>query len=292
MTKIAIVFATVGLLFGAAYAAESEKEVTITAKPQVPEQTIKIELEVPDIKVDIPPVKIEPATSQVDVGTVITQVEGYYDHALNRIFNTIILWSAFIGIIVTLAGVGVTVALWFFGKREKKRQTDFNKITAELRDTQEALGIQISNHGLLKSRVEKEISDLEVLKVRLEEQEKALDKSNDFMVDALIKAFSNIGALHIENTKYAFAVENGMMAIQLYAYNPKKNNESGIDAILSGITGMLSGQQSKEEVIRLFKEEEKLALADYEKMKENNVPRMIIEKYEKIMSKAGIDYKK
>ncbi len=164
MKKIAIVFAIVGLLFGVACAAESEKEVTIIAKPQVPEQTIKIELEVPDIKVDIPPVKIEPATSQVDVGTVITQVEGYYNNALNRIFNTITLWFAFIG-------VGVTVVLWYLGKREKKRQTDFNKNTAELRDLQKIVGIQISKHGLLEGRVEKQLSDLEDLKVRLEESE-------------------------------------------------------------------------------------------------------------------------
>lgn len=284
MKKIAIVFAIVGLLFGVACAAESEKEVTIIAKPQVPEQTIKIELEVPDIKIDIPPVKIEPATSQVDVGTVITQVEGYYNNALNRIFNTITLWFAFIG-------VGVTVVLWYLGKREKKRQTDFNMITAEHRDTQKVVGIQISKHVILEGRVEKEISDLEDHKVRLEEQEKALDETNDFMVDALIKTFSNIGALHIENAKYAFAVENGMMAIRLYAYNPKKDFESGIDAMLSGIIGWLAMSDTKDEIIKLLKEKEELMMADYAKMKENKASPLIIEKYEKVMSKAGIDCK-
>lgn len=177
MKKIAIVFAIVGLLFGVACAAESEKEVTITAKPQVPEQTIKIELSVPDVKVvipdinvnvpnvkvEIPPVKIEPATSQVDVGTVITQVEGYYDNAYTKIDQSMSRWVNIWGIIIG----GVAIFVTIYGViipivNEKQRKTDFTKIEDGYAETTKQL-------EQLEGRVEKQISDFENLKVRLEE---------------------------------------------------------------------------------------------------------------------------
>ncbi len=119
------------IIAGVIQASEVEK-ATVIVKPQVSEQVIKIEFEVPEVKVEIPPIKIEQATGQVDVGTIITQVEGYYSNALNNIFNMLALWLA-------VATFIVAIVLWYLGNREKKRETDFNKIRKDNENTQKLL---------------------------------------------------------------------------------------------------------------------------------------------------------
>lgn len=155
--------------------------------------------------------------------------------------------------------------------------------------------VEISGLGIkLRTRkLDKKIIELEELEGRLKKQEEELNNLSDYMIHALITAFRDIGALHIENQKYVFAADIAMMAIQLYAYNPKDCDKKTVDAILSGMIGLLSeGTPSKGPIADLLKSKKSLVLSDYDKMKENKADCEIIKKYEKVMSKAGIEFKK
>jgi len=154
--------------------------------------------------------------------------------------------------------------------------------------------VEISGLGIkLKTRkLDKKIIELEDLKNELEKQRKQLEKTSDYMINAFAKAFIGIGALHIKNQDFGMAVEVAMNVVQLYAYNPKESIRSSADAVLSGISGWLSSDAVKTEIAVLLKEKELLVLSDYTKMKENDAPDEIIKKYEKIMEKVGIEYRK
>jgi len=147
------------IVAGVVQAADPNNIVIITNKSRVSEQVIKIELEVPDVKVTVSPVKIEPVTSQVDVGTIITQVEGYYDNAYTKIDENMSRWVAIWGTIIA----GVTIVVTVFGFiipiiNEKQRKTDFGNIQKDHENTRKLLGIQQAKLVNLEAALKAEIS--------------------------------------------------------------------------------------------------------------------------------------
>lgn len=152
---------------------------------------------------------------------------------------------------------------------------------------------RITGPGIeLVTRVDNKIKELEEIENNLKNQEKELTHISDYMTHAFITAFRDIGVLHIQNQQYTFAVDVAMVAVQLYSYNPKESSSRTIEAILSGMIGWLSeGRASREPIIELLKEKQQLILSDYAKMNKNNAPEEIIRKYEKVMEKAGIEFK-
>jgi len=155
--------------------------------------------------------------------------------------------------------------------------------------------VEISGLGIkLRTRkLDKKFIELEALETRLAKQEAKLNKASDYMAYAFITAFRDIGVMHLKNKEYVFAADVVMMAVQIYAYNPKERSKGSVDAILSAMTGWLSeGTSTKEPLAAFLKEKEELILSDYGRLKKNEAHEEIIQKYERMMSKAGIDFKK
>ena len=152
--------------------------------------------------------------------------------------------------------------------------------------------VEISGLGikLTTRKLDKKIVQLEELEGRLAKQEKTLDEASNYMIFALITAFRDIGVLHINNQHYVFAADVVMMAVQLYAYNPKEQYQASVDAILSGMTRWVSeGSPSRGPLTDFLRKKESLVRSDYDKLKKNGAPSAIQEKYRRIMSQAGID---
>lgn len=127
--------------------------------------------------------------------------------------------------------------------------------------------------------------------IELEQLEYRLNETNEYMVSALIAAFRHIGFFHITNERIKDAGRVVFEAIRLYAHNPSPKIEDGFLSMLGALSRWISdGKDSKEPLISLLKKNEKIVLSDYNKMKENDAPSVVTEKYEEIMTKANIDW--
>lgn len=147
-------------------------------------------------------------------------------------------------------------------------------------------------------KAENKIAELTELEERLTKQEenleqekKSLNEISDHLVDAIVDANTGIGGLFLELGKDAIAIDTAMKGINYYAHRPLDMSKNRVDAMLSGIIGKLASPASKQEIVKLFQKRSKATLKTYRKMKENNVPSEITEKFEKVMTKAGIEFK-
>lgn len=147
-------------------------------------------------------------------------------------------------------------------------------------------------------KAENKITELTELEERLKKQEEDLEQGkkdikelSDHFVNTVVDANTGIGALFLELGHNTVGVDIAMKGIDYYAHRPLDASKSRVDAMLSGIIGKLASSSSQGEIKDLFNRNRKAALRTYNKMKENNVPSEIIEKYEKILEKTEIDYK-
>lgn len=145
---------------------------------------------------------------------------------------------------------------------------------------------EISGAGI-KLKTRKLDKTIETATAKLED----IEELSEHLVDAIVDASTGIGALFLELGKDSIAIDTAMKGINYYAHRPVERSKNRVDAMLSGIIGKLASPSSKQEIVKLFQEKGKAALKTYRKMKENNVPSEVIEKFEKILDKTGIDYK-